>query len=64
MTRLFLAFVVIAVLLVGLAVLALGFRAALNETMPREGTNSQMQKIAYALLVALILYVAFQGGAA
>ncbi len=64
MTRLFLALVLVAVLLVGLAILALGFRAALNETMPREGSDSQMQKIAYALLVALIFYVAFQGGAA
>jgi hypothetical protein len=64
MTRLFLALVLVAVLLVGLAILALGFRAALNETMPREGSDNQMQKIAYALLVALIFYVAFQGGAA
>lgn len=64
MTRLVLAFVIVAVLIAGLFVVVLGFRAALNETMPREGTDNQMQKIAYALLVALILYVALLGGSA
>ena len=64
MTRLVLALVIVMALIAGLVVLVLGVRSAVNEAAPQGDANSQMQKIAYALLVALILYVAFLGGTA
>lgn len=64
MTRLVLALLIVAALVAGAAVLALGLRAAFADGAGRQReTDSTMQKIAFSLLVALIFYVAFQGAA-
>lgn len=67
MARLFIAVTFLAVLTGLLAVLGLGLRAALEDrraaTVPAEEGTGSVQKLAFALLMALILYVSVYGGA-
>lgn len=63
MTRLVLAIVIVAVLILGITIFALGYRAVASDGASQRDESSAMQKVAYALLVGLMLYVAFQGGA-
>jgi hypothetical protein len=61
MTRLVLAVLVVAALAALLAILALGLRATVAHASAPGSEASAVQKVAFALLAALILYVAFQG---
>ena len=63
MTRLVLAVLIVSALVAGIAVLALGVRAVIAGGTADGEPGNPMQKVAFALLVALILYVAFQGAA-
>lgn len=63
MTRLVLAVIVVAVLAAILVVLGLGLRAVFAGAPDQAARSSPVQKVAFALLVALVLYVAFRGGA-
>ncbi|MEM6826216.1 MAG: hypothetical protein AAGB18_02390 [Pseudomonadota bacterium] len=67
MVRLVLATGIVAAILAALAILVLGLWSSRRGASGQAGTmedTSLMQKIAYALLVALILYAAIQGAAA
>ena len=67
MARFVLAIVFVAILVSAFAVLALGAfltRRAVTANAVTKEDRSPMQKIAFALLVALILYVAVQGAVA
>ena len=63
MQRLVLAVLLVAALAAVVSVLWAGLRATLGgPTAPAEQGSDTMQKIAFALLMALIAYVAFAGG--
>jgi hypothetical protein len=63
MARFVLAVLFVAAVLVIVAVFALGLRAVTAGSDAPGKKADPMQKVAFALLVALFLYVAFQGGA-
>ncbi|MDF0603182.1 hypothetical protein P1J78_20770 [Psychromarinibacter sp. C21-152] len=67
MARLVLAVVFVAILLGGLALVALVLRRALSAADAGKGLGmaeeSMLPKLAYALLIGLILYVSIWGGA-
>ena len=66
MARLVLATVFVTILVAALAIVVLGSRELRRVPSVSAGNEetSPMQKIAFALLVALIVYVAVQGAAA
>lgn len=63
MARFVLAVLFVAAILAIAAIFALGLRAVTAGSDAPDGKADPMQKVAFALLVALFLYVAFQGGA-
>ena len=62
MQRLVLAIIVVVVLSVILLIAAAGLRTALARTEIDDRSDGMVQKVAFALLIALMGYVAVAGG--